>query len=182
MQLAIPETKVANFYSTTDTAVADVAYPHFPCTISAGDGADQREGTRIFPQWLRIRNMVTYTAANAPQGGCFRRIVYIDWGFNGSGTNIMDSTGATNAISNLNKSRIKILRDDLLPVAQQEPLINDTFIDLRSYYAEKERQYIQYSGTLSSDFTTGTICIWYLFSNAVASGNFRYHHQLAFKP
>lgn len=181
-QLAMPETKVANFYSTTDTAVADIVYGHVPCAISAGDGADQREGMRIFPQWLRLRNLFSYTTGNAPNGGCVRRIVWIDWGYNGTGISILDAIGTTNGISNLFKSRVTIVRDDLFSCSNSEPVADDKWIDLRPYYKEKGRQYIQYTGNTATDYNAGMLNVWYIFSNAVAAGNFRYHHQFAFKP
>lgn len=180
--LALPETKVANFYSTTDTAVADIVYGHNPCTIAAGDAAEQREGMRIFPQWLRLRNLFSYTSGNAPNGGAVRRIVFIDWGFNGTGISILDAVGVTNGISNLLKSRIKIVRDDLFAVSNSDPVVDDTFIDLKPYYSQIGKNYVQYDGTNATDYRAGNITIWYIFSNAVAAGNFRYHHQLAFKP
>lgn len=181
--LALPETKVTSSYADTGAYTAATANSHIMPLIAAGDGADQREGMRVFPQWLRIRNRVTYTTGNAPQGGVFRRIVWIDWGFNGAAISPLEGgmAGALTAISNLYKNRVKILRDDLVAVSPTEPLAMDTFIDLKPYYSVPGKNYIQYTGTGSGDINTGAVFIWYIFSNNVADGGFGYNHQFAFK-
>lgn len=135
--------------------------------IAQGDDYTNRDGRKITPIGLWLRESFIPGDANA--NVLFRRVVFIDWAYQGVAHGYADvfyNTSPMTVKTYQNTERIQIIRDDFVTVSnylgasgQRSAFQNDEYIDLSKYYQQVNRKQIQYAGTTGGSVSTGAIFI-----------------------
>lgn len=147
--------------------------------IAQGDDKNNRDGRKINPVGLQCRGYFAPDTTSAQVA--FRRIIYIDWAYNGVLPTITDLliTNNTRAGKNYDTvDRFQILKDDYFPCLNNLNTENGTFskfheelyIPLKRHYIGKQR-YCSYVGTLSTDMGNGNIFYAWITSEVVTANN-----------
>lgn len=175
-----PELK--QFYVTGEgytSATKDVLNIIPLSAIAVGDDKSSRDGRKINPVGLSCRGYFApdTTAAQV----AIRRIIYIDWAYNGVLPTITDLlvTNNTRAGKNYdNVDRFEILKDDYFPCLNNLNTENGTYskfheelyIPLRRRYNYRNK-WCSYIGTLSTDMANGNIFYAWITSEVVTANN-----------
>lgn len=171
-----PETK---YFSITDlTAALTGGTPTYIklSNITVGDSYYQRDGVRCMPLWLQVRTLAEQSTSQ--HGGALRRIIFIDWTYDGTSTStILNDENFLSGINPYVKQNITVLRDDMIIIDDYHPGFSDTFIDLKQVYADKKK-FLQFD---NSGCTSGSIFCLYVSKNTLSAGQLKHNFQLAFK-
>lgn len=135
--------------------------------VAQGDDYTNRDGRKITPVGLWLRE--SFIPGDANPNVLFRRVVFIDWAYQGVAHGFADvfyNTSPMTVKSYQNTERIQIIRDDFVTVSnylgasgQRGSFLNDEYIDLTKYYSQANRTQIQYSGTTGGSVSTGAIFV-----------------------
>lgn len=145
------------------------------CDVIQGADYTNRDARKISPVglWLRESFIPGDTYANVQ----FRRVVFIDWGYQGVAHGYADvfyNTSPMTVKSYQQTERIQIIRDNFVNLSnylgasgQRGAFVNDEYIDLTKYYNKPNRNQIQYNGTGAGTVAAGAIFIAILCDKAI---------------
>ena len=165
-RVALPRQELKMFPTNATSSLAALTYTDISlCEVSQGDDYTQRDGRKVTPMglWLRESFIPGDTYANVQ----FRRVVFIDWAYQGVAHGYADvfyNTSPMTTKSYQNTERIQIIRDDFVNVSNylgasgvRGAFVQDNYIDLTQYYKQPNRTQIQYGGTTGGSVSTGAI-------------------------
>lgn len=145
------------------------------CDVVQGDDYTNRDGRKITPVGLWLRE--SFVPGDAYANVQFRRVVFIDWAYQGVAHGYSDvfyNTSPMTTKSYQNTERIQIIRDDFVVLSNylgasgtRGAFLNDEYIDLAKYFQQPNRTQIQYGGTTGGSVSTGAIFIALLCDKAI---------------
>lgn len=145
------------------------------CDVAQGDDYTNRDGRKITPVGLWLRE--SFVPGDAYANVQFRRVVFIDWAYQGVAHGYSDvfyNTSPMTTKSYQNTERIQIIRDDFVVLSNylgasgtRGAFLNDEYIDLAKYFQQPNRTQIQYGGTTGGSVSTGAIFIALLCDKAI---------------
>lgn len=149
--------------SLTALTYADISVAE----IAQGDDYVNRDGRKVTPIGLWLRE--SFIPGDASANVMFRRVVFIDWAYQGVAHGYGDvfyNTSPMSTKSYQNTERIQIIRDDFVTLSNvgsvsgaRSAFQNDEYVDLSQYYKQANRKQIQYGGTTGGSVSTGAIFI-----------------------
>lgn len=173
--------------NNTDNAILSTTWTLLNLTgIAQGDTVSSRQGSRITPEWIRMKAMVTPELTTAYGGGTveLRRIVFIDRGGIGAvpaQTDVFNTNSNPRSLKNYqNSQRFIILKDDYVPVINSsssgagtiQPFCDDLYVDLSKYF-RRVGKVTSYTGTgaTSADIGQGAVYIAWITDQTLGSGS-----------
>lgn len=153
--------------------------------IAQGDTVSNRQGSRITPEWIRMKSTVSPDLATAYGGGAveLRRVVFIDRGGIGAvpaQTDVFNTATEPKSLKNYqNSQRFIILKDDYVNVMNtsaagagtSSTFVDDLYIDLSKYF-RLVKKVTSYTGTgaTSADIGQGAVYIAWITDQTLGTG------------
>lgn len=164
------------FPTNATSSLAALTYTDISlCDVVQGDDYTNRDGRKVTPIGLWMRE--SFIPGDAYANVQFRRVVFIDWAYQGVAHGYADvfyNTSPMTTKSYQNTERIQIIRDDFVNVSNylgasgvRGAFVQDYYIDLTQYYKQPNRTQIQYSGTTGGSVSTGAIFVALLCDKAI---------------
>lgn len=167
-RIALPQPELKMFPTNTWIDLTALTYvDQSLCSITEGADYSNRDGRKISPVGLTVRDSFVPGDANANVN--FRRVIFIDWGYQGVAHGYADvfyNTSPLTVKSYQQTERIQILKDDYMNTSnylgasgQRSALVGDFYIDLRPYFAQANRRHMQFNGTGAGTEGVGAIFV-----------------------
>lgn len=164
------------FPTNATSSVAALTYVDISVSeVGQGDDYTQRDSRKITPVGLWLRE--SFIPGDANPNVQFRRVVFIDWAYQGVAHGYADvfyNTSPMTVKSYQNTERIQIIKDDFVMLSDylgasgnRGGFSSDQYIDLSKYYNQPNRNQIQYLGTTGASVGVGAIFIALLCDKAV---------------
>lgn len=162
--------------SNASIGVANAATVFTLTTIAQGNDRGDRDGRKIYPQFLQTNEYFTVSQlGGTTQNTVFRRIIYIDWSYNSALlptiTDMLQGAAVRSTKNYDLIDRFEIIRDDTCIVnqgiggGQFSHWAKQEYVDLRPHFMGKGRACC-YNGPLNTDLVQGQVCIMYMASRA----------------